>query len=221
MPELKIKIRNSAVYESGALLIALLTYPGEDEPELERRAKAYWALCKWAVRMYADVDPDWAMKPQRIRPFAINLTDKESDRALRTFVHRLNDRSAAGRMAMAFLQEADLGKPPSLPKGVARLSIAEMANLVMPDTWQAHPENVVNRVWRPSLPVIHIAAALQWMAQTADAKASQRFTIEHVLRSREVLEWVVRIARHYEPLVAKSEKLRGAVPILHRVRLIR
>jgi hypothetical protein len=47
------------------------------------------------------------------------------------------------------------------------VSINQMARLVLEDAGQTDPENVETRIWRPSLPAIHIASAVQLFLQLA------------------------------------------------------
>ena len=73
---------------------------------------------------------------------------------------RLQGRMAAARMAMAYLKEVATGKPPKLPHGIKRLSLNQLSEMVLEDTRETMAENVEERVWRASLPVIHLAAAM-------------------------------------------------------------
>jgi hypothetical protein len=57
----------------------------------------------------------------------------------------------AGRMGIGFLKEAVTGQ---VPAGLKRLSINELAELVLDDAGYSEPQNVETRIWRPSLPVI-------------------------------------------------------------------
>src|SRR3979490_755858 len=88
-------------------------------------------------------------------------------RDLRTLYRRHRHRMIAGRMAIAFLQKAS-GITPKVPGTTGRLSIDALCTLVADDAGYTEPENVETRIWRPSLPVIHVAAALQLLLHLAE-----------------------------------------------------
>src|SRR5712671_2687353 len=112
----------------------------------------------------------------------------ENDRYLRTLERRVRDRMVAGRMAIGFLKEAATGEVPACIK---RLSINEMAQLVLDDVQYSEPENVETRIWRPSLPVIHLASALQLLLHLAEPVTGP-IGLEALLLGRNVIELLVR-----------------------------
>ena len=76
-------------------------------------------------------------------------------------------------MAIGFLKEAVTGEVPRLLAGIERMSVNQMALLVLDDAGYTEPENVEIRIWRPSLPVIHLATAIQLMLQLAEPYAGR------------------------------------------------
>jgi len=154
-----IDFRRITVYEAGASLISVLAYPGDREEEL--RASAHASLCHNALRVLCAIEPDWALSPQPIKPIYALRTLRELKQDLRTLQRRLRDRMAAGRMAIGLLQAAVASPATGHQARRPRLSINQMARLVIDDTGEQIPKNVETRIWRASLPVIHIAAAVQ------------------------------------------------------------
>ena len=61
------------------------------------------------------------------------------------------------------------------------------------------PENVEARIWRPSLPIIHVAAAIQVLLQ-----ANPSIHTGDLVTNRPLIEWVIRTAEEYEHLFARS-----------------
>lgn len=59
-------------------------------------------------------------------------------------------------MGMAFLKEVSTGAMPTLPAGVKGLSVNELSVMVSGDADQIDAENLETRVWRASLPVLHL-----------------------------------------------------------------
>jgi hypothetical protein len=192
------------VYEAGAALISVLAYPGDSEEET--RAGVHAALCHHALRIKCAIEPDWALWPQRIKPIYALLTPREVNQDLRTLQRRLRDRMAAGRMAIGFLKEAATGSVAELPAGRSRVSINQMARLVLDDTGQTDPENVETRIWRQSLPVIHVASAIRLFLRLAELKMGN-FALETFLLNRASIECVVRAAAYHASIIEQSRHL--------------
>jgi hypothetical protein len=92
------------------------------------------------------------VSPQPIKPVYALRSQCDIDRDLRTLQRRLRDRMIAARMAIGFLKEAVTGEVPKLPANIKRMSVNQMARLVLDDAGYTDPENVETRIWRPSLP---------------------------------------------------------------------
>jgi len=200
------------VYEAGALLLTMLAYPDESE---ETRSQVHASLCMHALRTKCAMVPVWASPPQPMKPIYALRHQHESDRYLRTLERRVRDRMVAGRMAIGFLKEAATGEVPACIK---RLSINAMAQLVLDDVQYSEPENVETRIWRPSLPVIHLASALQLLLHLAEPVTGP-IGLESLLLGRNVIELLVRTAEYHETVIAQSRYLRLAPESLIRFRL--
>lgn len=209
------------VYEAGAFLVTLLAYPEEGE---ETRSEVHASLCAHALRVKCAIEPDWALPSQPMKPIYALRRQDENDRFLRTLERRVRDRMVAGRMAIGFLKEALTGE---VPPGIKRVSINELARLLLinelarlllDDVGYTEPENVETRIWRPSLPVIHLASALQLMLHLADPVTGP-IGLESLLLGRNVIELLVRTAEYHEALLAQSRHLRVAPESLIRFRL--
>jgi hypothetical protein len=200
------------VYEAGAMLVTLLAYPEKSE---ETHSEVHASLCANALRVKCAKDPDWAIPSHPIKPIYALRRQDQNDRVLRTLERRVRDRMIAGRMAIGFLKEAVTGE---VPPPLKRLSINELAQLVLDDVGYTEPENVETRIWRPSLPVIHLASALQLMAHLADPVIGS-IGLESLLLARNVIELLIRTAEYHEALITQSRHLRVAPESLIRLRL--
>ncbi len=189
------------VYEAGALLITLLAYPRERE---EVWAQVHASLCSYALRIKSASEPNWATAPQPIKPIYAFRLQQDITRDLRTLDRRIRDRMIAGRMGIGFLKEAVTGQ---VPAGLKRLSINELAELVRDDARYSEPENVETRIWRPSLPVIHLATALQVLLYLGDQQIGP-IGYELLLLGRNVIELIIRTAEHHRVLFTQSRTLR-------------
>jgi hypothetical protein len=68
------------VYEIGAAVIAALCFSAPKDKD-DVRGKAHRAMCSWAIREGAHLDPDWAGAPQLVRPIYAAWPESERKRA--------------------------------------------------------------------------------------------------------------------------------------------
>ena len=206
-----VDLNRVEVYEVGASLITLLAYPRERE---EVSAQVHASLCSYALRIRSASEPDQTTVPQPIKPIYAFRLEQDISRDLRTLERRMRDRMIAGRMGIGFLKEAVTGR---VPEGLKRLSINELAELVRDDAGYSEPENVEARIWRPSLPVIHLATALQVLLHLSDPQIGP-IGYEALLLSRGVIELVIRTAEYHRVLFTKCRSLRLDPESLIRIR---
>jgi hypothetical protein len=206
------------VYEAGALLVTLLAYPDENEHEDERRSLVHLSLCARMLRAISEMDTDWTTSPQLVKPIYLLQSESDCDRGLRQLKRRLRDRMVAARMAYPFLKEAESGKAPELPAGLNRLSINAMSELVLNDAGHTDPENVETRIWRPSLPVIHLASAVHGYLHLVEPETAA-LGFAPLLHCREVIEYVIRNAVYCESLLGRSRNLQVNADRLVQLRL--
>jgi hypothetical protein len=199
-----IDFKKLQVYEAGALLLTHLAYPERTATD-DQRGGLHATLCALALHELYGQSPEWET-PQFMKPIYAFRTDKQIDKDLRTFPRRMRDRAIAGRMAMAFLMEAETGKVPELPEGIKRLSLNEISAMVLDENIESEPENIETRTWRPSRPVIHLAAAIQYTLQKfAREKNIHDVTYMDFLLCDFLIEYVVRLAQIYESYLPKSK----------------
>jgi hypothetical protein len=97
------------------------------------------------------------------------------------------------------------GATPPLPQGIKRLSLNEMAAFVAEDAGQVDPINVERRVWAPSRPVIHLAAAAVMLGQRLNKRGIPT-GLETFLLDRGFVEEVSRKAEKLRALIASNAK---------------
>jgi len=204
------------VYEAGALLVTLLAYPDAKD---EIRGDVHASLCSHALRVRSEIEPDWAIRPQATKPIYSLRSPHDCNRALRTLERRMRHRMVAGRMAIGFLKEGLPGHPLIRPPGLKRLSINQLARLVLDDTRFTDPHNVETRIWRPSLPVVHLASAIQVYLTMTEADAWLT-GLESLLLNRTMIELVIRTAEYHESVLAQSRYLRIDPERTIRIRLV-
>ena len=204
-------------YECGALLVSLLAYP-QREADMTQRENLRRSLCALALRAQFDEETNAWTKPRPMKPIYAFRDSQQIDRDLKPLKRLLHHRMIAARMAIGFLQEVELKRTPKLPKGIKRLSVNQMAGLVLEDGRESDAANVKKRIWRPSLPVIHLAAATAAIKDMADKAGFGPLGVGDLLTNRIVIERIVQEAQRYEPMLFES-KLKIRPETLERVRL--
>lgn len=190
-------------YDVSALVMSRWLVPNEKESKF--RDRLYLSLCSWFIRDRAARDPQWAKQPQMLIPNQACRSQDDLRRDLKTFNRRFKDRVTAGRMAVAFLQEAEQRTVPPLPPEVKRLSINELAGFVLEEHGIADPANLKSRVWRPSRPVAHLCAAWVTLAQEHFTAQGAVLNPIEAMRKREFLAQFLYRAELMEPLLDRSQ----------------
>ena len=98
------------------------------------------------------------------------------------------------------------------------MQINQLAELVLDDTRFTDPHNVETRIWRPSLPVVHLASAIQVYLTLREADTPQ-IGLETLLLNRAMIESVIQGAAYHETLMAQSRHLRFDPEKMIRIRL--
>lgn len=113
----------------------------------------------------------------------------------------------AAKMAIAFLQEVELGPAFQLPKNVKRMSINQLSEMLYEETGHMEIENIANRIWRASIPVIHLAAATAVVMDQLEKSGLAQPNIGHFLTNPALARHVVETSNLYADMLAKSTKL--------------
>jgi hypothetical protein len=91
-------------------------------------------------------------------------------------------------MSLDFLFEGFAGTAATLPSPMARHSLNELSKLVQREAGQDDPDNVEKRVWRQSLPVIHLTSAWQVVGRERYGDTDRlMFDVQDIDLYREVL----------------------------------
>jgi hypothetical protein len=196
---LVLDARNQTLFECGAALLALLAFPSATDAE---RAEIAASLCASHLRAMFEESGD----PNELVKAKYAFRDAETiQKDLKTIERLVRDRMVAARVAIAFLQSA-VGHRPKLPSSVKRLSINQLAELVMKEANQSIPENFKTRVWRSSLPVIHLAAAVAVAIDDRERMGEERTSYGNLIADVEFMFNVLRYTKEHE-IIIKNNKL--------------
>ncbi len=214
----EIDPRKMLPYEAAAQVLTLLAFPPEGPPNaaLEQR---YEETCAWVIRRLAERDALWASEPRALRPMHALISPERVATLGRTVKTELNRRLAAGRMAVAFIDEAMLGEATlRLPPGVKRLSLNQLAAYA---AGNGDASNVETRAFRPSVPVLHLCVALAWVrALLGERRDNDSSVVDFLISDMDVLRAFVDAARDFEAPLLASTRLQTTPDKLVRVRWV-
>ncbi len=193
--------------ELGLALMVSLAFPERRDDELflgDVLADLchHYLLAKWIS------DPAGALLPQSMKPIYVFRDPKVLERNLKDFDRRIQNRLYAAKMAIAPLQAAQSGQwPPTLPKHINKLSLAQLSDLIYSDTQNNDPANIHKRIWQPSLPVIHLAAALVVYMNDLDPSGSAPITVFDLIQKSDFVPTLLRYANEFTSLLLVSKDL--------------
>ena len=162
---------------SEELMAGTLRHTRRQAPDLIAPIKAEWPHMNWP---------------------AIEARARKRSPALGSLKKRLNQRMAAARAGIGKTHEQIFGIPAILPPGMTALSIDQLCGLIKNDVSIDDPENVEKLVWRKSLPILHVAMAVQLLLT---AYHPDRKTVGADLQDIDFYREAVRVAGLLEPLV--------------------
>lgn len=201
---ISINISSVPCYEAGAAFLGAVAYPAANHEQ--KRLNFWQALCRKTIIDLAHENFDeWSWKHQPIRPGFFTVSDDAATKALTAGFDLLGERMQAGHYyCVPFLKELELGRPLQV-RGFT-VGASNMANLAGADLGMRDGEkNVLNRIFVPSKPVLHAAAAIQWTIQERYAEQTG-IRLGTLLHDPELLGHVVE----------RSEVIRGMIPRLKK-----
>jgi hypothetical protein len=199
---IEISASRIETYEVGAAFLTFLAYPGGKEDETARG----WfsdVLCREALCAMALSDPEWSRQKQLIKPAYLLLDDKQADRYLKKGLGEIRNRLQAARMVRPFFQRAQTGDWPALVPGIKHWSKSEVMNFMAIEGPINDPKNIDHRSIKPSLPVLHLAAALEHAVTKAEEEGIDKFSHLDVLLRPGLATAIIDYARLVEPLLPK------------------
>jgi hypothetical protein len=209
-----VDLRRGDAFEWSALLLTVLAFPEEEPPEALMKS-CFCSLCASAIAEDVFRHPE-RVNVKGMKP-AYGFCDKHRiDRDLRQLEKRVADRMLAAKMVKPFIPEASTGESPVRRLGMKRLSLAQMAEVVLSESRESELKNLLSRIWRPSRPVIHLAAATRSALEAQNPCDKTLLTVHRILSDSAVLDLILRNAEEMVPLLANS---RARVDVESLIRL--
>ena len=206
-------------FETGSFLQALLMFP--TVPQVAARARAFRALCAAFAAEQERSVPEYADWLRCYRPQYFNVPLKEQRGVLHKLKTILEYRAIAGLMARAFVGRALLGDAYELPPGLKRVLPSPVGAWVAAHHKVKSGDNIIQRAWRPSLPVLPLVIGLDsaffepgpegqsiWETQIVPKRAA--------LDCQDLLTWqkAVELSHEAHRIVRRSPKISAREEII-------
>ena len=198
-------------YEVGATFLSTLAYP--ELADTKQRERYRQAVCRWGIEIRADED-GFTKKPQPIPPAIFLVDDATYRRYLKSGNKILNERLVAVNwIVMPHLKAVISGKLEKVEgyeATVENLSTLAMDNL----GWKGDSSSTFkSRVWGPSKPVAHAAAALLvWRQQTWEQELVPAFPDDE----HDFFQLCLELPFVISEIVELSEEFRLRLPLVEQ-----
>jgi hypothetical protein len=177
--------------ERGAMLLGLLAFPrAEDERQARRVATA---LVGDAIEAQCAGQPERAQFWRAKSPECFALWAAERRARLKGVDTAWRHRQAVGEMALAVFHRSGADRRPD---ALAGRSLSELATAAVARAGMSDVKSFLSRVWRPSLPVAHLAAAVQ--TELCEAGQDDRGIAAYPLHDDDAHDRVIARARRHE-----------------------
>ena len=226
-PAIEIDLSRSQPFEACAALVSVLAHP---EASDDARARLMASLCHLVLKgAFLGGEAAEQAKERPIKPIYAFRSDDDDDmrKDLKKIRRLLRDRMVAAQMALPLIMRAEGTLPAKLPEGLSKLSLNELGPWAMSkvpkadeDDVKSESGNIESRIWRPSLPAIHLAAALAVVMQRTSKEGYGEIEIGQLLTQFWIAEQVAELGERYGVLIEKGSVLPGKPPGLIRFRLV-
>ena len=197
--KLVLDAKNQSFFECGASLLALLAFPSSNDAD---RAEIAASLCSTHLRAKFKE----AGNSEELVKAKYAFRDEGTVRKhLKNLDRLVRDRMVAAHVAIAFLQKA-VGHSPNLPSDVKRISLNQLSGFAMGLANQSNPENFKTRMWRPSRPVLHLAAAVAVAINDRERMGAMETRYGNLLADPDFVGEVLTNTKEFELLI-KNNKL--------------
>lgn len=210
----------ASVFEIQAAVLAILAWP-EDVPDGLDLAAAQVALGGHLIRAAIAADPDFALRPQWMKPVYLLQGLEEMRTIVANTMNRLRQTLRVARIARPFVARAR-GHDARLPEGIARLSL----NQIVPWVLEAEHEpsrdahSFEEKVARRTYPVLHLAVALEHALDVGERATGKPVPLEALLISDEACARILKQAEILEPVMLAIRRFRVDPDTQVRVRVL-
>ena len=146
-------------FETVAILQSLLMYP--QVSQMESRRQAFLALCAAFAEALQRTSPSEAHGLRESNPEYFEVAPKVFRKALRDLKSAAHVRLRAALIARPFVNKAALGERFERPEGVYDLTVTSAADYAAAQHEITDKDNLIRRIWQPSLPVLPLAIGLE------------------------------------------------------------
>jgi hypothetical protein len=148
--------------EPGATFFSTIAYP--DPTDAAARERFWFSLCRWAILEQCRLDPTWAVSVQAIRADVFMRYNNDWWKNFSFGLRRFNHRLTVAQYILLPKLRASVFVDPIQVEGFAP-TVENLGVLAM-DFMKSKANdqrNLKTRIWNPSRPVVHAAAAFALM----------------------------------------------------------
>jgi hypothetical protein len=205
MPELILDRGQREDFELGSAFMAALTYP--EASRAVARAKLEAAQCSQILHLTNQIDrSNDPFEEPRLNRY-LKMPRLDAHRIAERSRPLLDKRSTAARIARPWINEQINGAPHPPVEGISRFSLEQTARHVLGG---ADPKNFLNRIWRPGLPGIHLAVAVDMFlylrpdGSSVNSEPAKKVEFEY--HDMDTLRAIAQIAIHLQELIAHDSR---------------
>ena len=162
--EYKVDFTQLEVFEAGAMLLTILAYPHDTFPN-KNHDEVFNSIVATAMRDYSILNQEWSLKRQSIKPVYFLGLGNGSEKIMRGFFKTIAERLRSARAGLFHLKSkidpTEIDDLFAIHDQTNRNHNTTSFIEFMADWGEPiETHNFINRAWKPTKSVLHIALAL-------------------------------------------------------------
>lgn len=185
-------------YEIAATLFSLIAYP-PTQYKSDKIDLCMMGLITKYLHWKRRTDDTWATSYQKIKPVFLDLKESQFEQIEKKFDETLQDRLNAAFIAKRWLEESS--NLHSKKRPTIQAFIDELADY----KGISDIDNLRARVWRKSIPVIHLSMALAKIIDLMDSELKLRPSYFWFFENPEIVKNLINLSNEFAEALVKSK----------------